>query len=135
MQPQQQQYYPSPYMAMNQNYQMQPRYAATADYMQYQPQTPQLKGRPVASIDEVRAAQIDFDGSLFTFPDIANKCIYTKQIGVNGAPILNKYVLQEEPVMTVQPYVTKEELECKIDELKALMQEMHNTEKKNNFNF
>ena len=39
-----------------------------------------LKGRPVSSIEEVRAASIDFDGSVFYFPDIANKRIYTKQI-------------------------------------------------------
>jgi hypothetical protein len=37
-----------------------------------------LKGRPVTSIDEARAASIDFDGSVFYFPDVANKCIYTK---------------------------------------------------------
>lgn len=39
-----------------------------------------LKGRPVASLEEARASTIDFDGSIFYFPDMANKCIYTKQI-------------------------------------------------------
>ena len=38
-----------------------------------------LKGRPVASLEEVRAASIDFDGSVFFFPDLANTRIYTKQ--------------------------------------------------------
>lgn len=38
-----------------------------------------LKGRPVSSIDEARASTIDFDGSVFYFPDLANKRIYTKQ--------------------------------------------------------
>ena len=62
--------------------QQQQQNAAVAAYMQpqMQPQVPQgLKGRPVSSIEEVRAAQIDFDGSLFVFPDIANKKIYTNQ--------------------------------------------------------
>lgn len=31
---------------------------------------PQLKGRPVSSIDEARAIPIDFDGSIFFFPDV-----------------------------------------------------------------
>ncbi len=55
----------------------------------YYPQAPQnqnvrfptytgLKGRPVSSIEEARAQSIDFDGSVFYFPDIANKRIYTK---------------------------------------------------------
>jgi hypothetical protein len=43
------------------------------------PQTPvMLKGRPVSSIEEVKASAIDFDGSVFYFPDVANKRIYTK---------------------------------------------------------
>ena len=40
-------------------------------FPQNQPQRPQfgLKGKPVTSLDEVRAASIDFDGSIFYFPD------------------------------------------------------------------
>jgi hypothetical protein len=37
-----------------------------------------LKGRLVSSIEEARATSIDFDGSIFYFPDLANKRIYTK---------------------------------------------------------
>lgn len=37
-----------------------------------------LRGRPVASFEEARAMTIDFDGSTFFFPDLANKRIYTK---------------------------------------------------------
>ena len=81
-------------------------------------QTPALKGRPVSSLDEVRAAQVDFDGSLFIFPDIANKCIYTKQISANGTAVLNKYSLLEEAQPSVPTYVTKEELDSVIIELK-----------------
>lgn len=101
--------------------QQQSQYAAAA-YMQPQmqlaAQTPALKGRPVSSLDEVRAAQIDFDGSLFIFPDIANKCIYTKQISATGTAVLNKYNLLEEAQPVVPNYVTKEELEDIVTELK-----------------
>jgi hypothetical protein len=56
-----------------------------------------LKGRPVASLDEVRATSIDFDGSIFYFPDLANKRIYTKQINVDGTSTLNMYELKPIP--------------------------------------
>ena len=49
--------------------------------MQMQQQIPPfLKGRPVSSLEEVKAIPIDFDGSIFYFPDIANRKIYTKQL-------------------------------------------------------
>ena len=38
-----------------------------------------LKGRPVTSLEEVKAAAVDFDGSISFFPDLANGKIYTKQ--------------------------------------------------------
>ena len=52
------------------------------------PQQMMLKGRPVSSVEEVKATPIDFDGSIFIFPDIANKRIYTKQVGMDGSAIL-----------------------------------------------
>ena len=75
-----------------------------------------LKGRPVSSFDEVKASPIDFDGTLFYFPDTANQRIYTKQIGMDGAPIFNMYELKEFTLTTEAPtpltnYVTKDELE------------------------
>lgn len=95
----------------------------SVDYLQnqYQPM-PMLKGRPVSSVDEVRAAQIDFDGSLFIFPDIANKCIYTKQISATGAAILNKYTLQEDTQPTFPTYVTKEEFDAIVSQLKSAIE-------------
>lgn len=52
---------------------------------QYQQQNVQtLKGRPVSNVDEAKASMIDLDGSLFVFPDVANGCIYTKQIMLDG---------------------------------------------------
>ena len=44
----------------------------------------QLKGRPVSSLEEARATAIDFDGSVFYFPDLANNKIYTKQVNLDG---------------------------------------------------
>ena len=92
------------------------------DYMQMQYQVNTLKGRPVSSFDEVRAAQIDFDGSLFIFPDIANKCIYTKQISATGSAILNKYTLYEEAQPAFPTYVTKEEFDTIIGQLKTAIE-------------
>lgn len=107
-------------------YQQPQQQLRTADYMQPQMQYQQvasiLKGRPVSSIEEVRAAQIDFDGSLFVFPDIANKCIYTKQISATGSAILNKYNLQEEAQPAFPTYVTKEEFDTIISQLKAAIE-------------
>lgn len=48
-----------------------------------------LKGRPVSSLDEVRATSVDFDGSISFFPDLANKRIYTKQINLDGTVCMN----------------------------------------------
>lgn len=83
-----------------------------------------LKGRPVASLDEAKAAQIDFDGSLHVFTDIGNKKIYTKQINVDGTATLNTYSLVEENVKEiVEPlpeYVTKEEFNQALAQIQML---------------
>lgn len=54
-----------------------------------------LKGRPVSSYDEAKASMIDLDGTLFVFTDIANHCIYTKQILLDGSAELKTYVQHE----------------------------------------
>lgn len=82
-----------------------------------------LKGRPVSSLEEARAMSIDFDGSIFFFPDLANKHIYTKQINMDGTATLNVYELQELPVEPQFPsmnnFITREEFEAVINQLKA----------------
>lgn len=81
-----------------------------------------LKGRPVASIEEARASIIDFDGSIFYFPDLANKKIYTKQINLDGTAILNMYELKEMPIeqeIKINEYITREEFETVISQLRA----------------
>lgn len=88
-------------------------------YPQVQQQRPMipasLKGRPVSSLDEVRATSVDFDGSIFFFPDVANKRIYTKQINLDGTAAINMYELKSLPVEPMPlgsaNFVTKEEFD------------------------
>lgn len=80
--------------------------------------------RPVSSIEEVKAASIDFDGSVFYFSDLANKKIYTKQINLDGTAQLNMYELKEMPIMDqpaivdVSNFITREEFEGAMNQLK-----------------
>lgn len=82
-----------------------------------------LKGRPVASLEEARASSIDFDGSIFYFPDLGNKRIYTKQINMDGTSTLLMYQLTELPIEQPQTlqYITRDEFETTIDQLKSLL--------------
>ena len=87
-----------------------------------------LKGRLVSSLEEARASSIDFDGSVFYFPDLANKRIYTKQINIDGTASLYVYELREMPVEkdlssfvpSVEKFVTREEFEQVLQQLKLL---------------
>lgn len=83
--------------------------------------------RPVSSIEEVRASAIDFDGSVFYFPDLANKKIYTKQINLDGTASVNMYELKEIPNPVDQQfnsynYITRDEFENVINQLKSALQ-------------
>lgn len=84
-----------------------------------------IKGRPVVSIDEARASQIDLDGSLYVFPDLGNKKIYTKQINMDGTATFNVFELVAPVESTPTPvYVTKDELDEILASFKAsLIQE------------
>lgn len=108
----------------------------------YQPQLRQqpvgLKGRPVSSIDEARASSVDFDGTVFYFPDLANKCIYTKQINLDGTATLLMYELKEIPVPAQTNFITREEFENTIAQLKnslATAPQSSSTETKQEFKF
>ena len=119
----------------------QPNLPQTANYQQSPRQitTPiGLKGRPVSSIDEARATSIDFDGSVFYFPDLANRCIYTKQINLDGTATLLMYELKEIPVVGQPNFVTREEFENTITQLKNLLntaQSNPQTDNKQEFKF
>ena len=87
-----------------------------------------LKGRLVSSLEEARATSIDFDGSVFYFPDLANRRIYTKQINIDGTASLYVYELREIPieketssfVPSVEKFVTREEFEQVLQQLQLL---------------
>lgn len=95
-------------------------------YLRQAPPQIGLKGRLVSSLEEARATSIDFDGSVFYFPDLANKRIYTKQINMDGTATLCVYELREMPVEredsvlvpSVEKFVTREEFERVLAELR-----------------
>ena len=102
--------------------QQQPQSPAAAPYPVLQ-QIPQnyIKGRPVVSIDEARASQIDLDGSLYVFTDIGNGRIYTKQINpLTGTAVLNVFALTKDEPTSIPSsnYVTREELDAILADLK-----------------
>lgn len=86
-----------------------------------------LKGRPVSSYDEAKAAMIDLDGSMFVFTDIANKRIYTKQIMLDGSAELKVYTLQEQNIKEQKQdsnYVLQTDFEEAINILKNQILEL-----------
>ena len=105
--------------------QQQPQYQVPG-YLRQAPPQVTLKGRLVSSLEEARATSIDFDGSIFYFPDLANRRIYTKQINIDGTASLYVYELRELPieneisgfVPSVEKFVTREEFERVLAELR-----------------
>ena len=106
----------------------------------YQPTTTQprqpllgLKGRPVTGLEEVRAAAIDFDGTVSFFPDLANGKIYTKQCNIDGTASLNMYELKEIPATPeANPnlYVTRKEFNSVMENLKQILAHANLVEEK-----
>ena len=82
-----------------------------------------LKGRPVSSLEEARAAVIDFDGSVFFFPDLANKRIYTKQINLDGTASMNMYEYKEVPTEAFNSsnFVTRQEFDETLNDIKGAL--------------
>ena len=115
------------FVSSNLGYQPQPGYGQQAPQAQVM-----IKGRPVSNEEEANAAMIDFDGSLFVFPDRAHGKIYTKQLGLDGNIIFLRYSLDtgavpprqiSEPVPSVDlsGYATKEELSQGLDSMKQYL--------------
>lgn len=113
-----------------------PVYGTTATPLQ-QSNSATQRIRPVASLDEVRAMNIDFDGSVFYFPDYANRKIYTKQINMDGTASINMYELKEIP--SAQPanvdFVTRDEFNATLSSIKEvfaqIMQAQNSTNNQN----
>ena len=123
---------------MYQNYNYYPQQTKPVGYS-YLPSTSLpagLKGRPVSSFEEARAAQVDFDGSLHIFTDIGNKKIYTKQINLDGTATLHTYSLVEDDTPTKEiEYVTKSEFNQALVQLEAMINSKEPEKKKVNANF
>ena len=123
-------YYNNPYAAQMQRLQQMEQ--QFPQFAQSYPQNPQsypqlLKGNPVTSIEEARASRIDLDGSLFVFPDVTNKKIYTKQINLDGTASLITYVQEtpsNEQEVGVNSFLTKEDIISLEEQIKALNSNM-----------
>ena len=100
---------------MNQSFNYYPRQSP----IQQQVPMRLLNGRPVTSLEEVRALPIDFDGSVYFFPDLANRRLYTKQINLDGTATINMYELKEMSAVDNVNYITREEFEAVITQLQA----------------
>ena len=86
------------------------------------PQFGGLKGHPVSSLEEVKASSIDFDGSIFYFPDIANKRIYTKTVGMDGVALLNMYELKPLPSAPEEgDFITRTEFDQALARISELL--------------
>lgn len=95
------------------------------------PTTLGLKGRPVTSLEEVRAAAVDFDGSISFFPDLANGKIYTKQCNIDGTASLNMYEIKEIPTTpNNNDFVTREEFNSALLALKQALSQTNLVEQK-----
>lgn len=97
-------------------------------YNYYQPQTqyatqsrPYLKGRPVSSLEEARSTAIDFDGSIFYFPDLANNRIYTKQINLDGTSTMSVFELKINSPELTTDYVTRGEFNEFINKFQEML--------------
>ena len=104
-------------------YQPQRTNAIIPPSQQPQPAFIGLKGRPVSSLEEARAAAIDFDGSVFFFPDLANKRIYTKQINLDGTASMNMYEYKEVPTEAFNSsnFVTRQEFDETLNDIKGAL--------------
>ena len=101
--------------------------------MQQNLSTQYLKCRPVSSKEEARAFQIDLDGSLWVFTDIANEKIYTKQINNDGTAAFKTYALtQDENNYNSSQFVTKDEFNKVIQALVASFNNNNNNNEANN---
>lgn len=104
-------------------YPQQPQYNRPAQYQWSAMPNPQV--RPVSSVEEVKASPIDFDGSIFYFPDIANKKIYTKSINLDGTVAINVYELKALTDQSmISSYVTRQEFDNTINKITMMYDEL-----------
>lgn len=84
--------------------------------------------QPVSSFEEVKAMSINFDGSIFFFPDLASKRVYSKQILQDGTPNYKVYEEKALPnINMASSYVTREEYENTLLNLQKTLNGIMNT--------
>ena len=108
----------------------------------YRPVPPQpamqycgIKGRMVTSIDEARAAQIDFDGSASYFPCPAERKIYVKSLDLNGNPVFEVYQLMSGNAQQQSTYVESSAfaaLQQRVEQLEAALKGANNNVQQSN---
>ena len=85
----------------------------------FSPGSQQLKGRQVASVDEVKAAQVDFSGNISYYPCPNQNVIYAKYLDLTtGAAV----ILEFKPQPIQQPQYAD------VGSLKSLEQRITNIE-------
>lgn len=89
-----------------------------------EPQGNNLKGRLVTSLDEAKNAMIDFDGSVFYFPDLAKGKIYTKQINLDGSSTVKVYSETTEDSTSTMSFVTEERYNALSDKVNDLIEQI-----------
>lgn len=100
-------------------------YANMPSQPSYRPAMPMnMQGRVVASIDEVRAAQVALDGSISYFPSPGEGKIYAKGIDMQGLPYIQVYELQQVPAPAMNMKRDTSEMEARIVALENKIKEM-----------
>lgn len=84
-----------------------------------------LKGHIVTNVDEAKAAQIDFDGSVSYFPCPAENRIYAKCIGMDGMPVFLAYEIQKPaaPVQYADSNMVND-LRARVEQLEKVMRDL-----------
>lgn len=96
-----------------------------------------IKGRPVTNIEEARAAQIDFDGSMSYFPCPAERKIFAKGLDLNGNPVFEVYQLVNGNVQQQPNYVESSAfmaLQQRVEQLEAALKGANNNVQPANIN-
>lgn len=75
----------------------------------------------MSSLEEVRAIPVDFDGSIFFFPDLANGKIYTKQVNIDGTASLNVYEYKQIENNNFSDFVTRDEFNQTLTEIREML--------------
>lgn len=106
--------------------QMAQNQAAAQVQEQARPQNIPLKGWLVSCEDEARKAVIDFDGSIYVFPDFSHGVIHTKQINtVDYSAVFKTYKIEEQAQVSAQPmdlsgYVPKSDFDRLVQDVVRL---------------